>query len=281
MKQNVLITGGTGLLAPYVVDAFSGKESVFTTSRTSEQYPCELTDEASVKSLIERLEPAIIIHLAALTNVDYCENHPEEARKINILSTSHIVKTIQSSDCYLIYISTDQVYPETDGPFSEDQADPVNVYATTKLLAEEEVLKHSKSLIARTNIFGPSRTPGRQSLSDFFIEAFTHNRPVNMFSDIYFSPLLMATLGRLLRKCSDQHLTGIYNVGSRNGLSKKEFALEIARHKGLSTTHAQACKGRELEGRARRPYDMRMNVAKLENSLSESMPDLVAEINKL
>jgi hypothetical protein len=60
-----------------------------------------------------------------------------------------------------------------------------------------------------------------------------------------------------------------------------EFALEIARHKGLSTTTAKAYKGRVLEGRARRPYDMRMDVSKLEAALGRLMPELVAEIEKL
>ena len=129
--------------------------------------------------------------------------------------------------------------------------------------------------------FGPSRTEGRASLSDFVVEALRQKKPITLFQDILFSPLHMDTLARYVRRSIEEELRGVFNLGCREGMSKADFALSIARHKGLPTTSATMGESHHLLGRARRPADMRMDVSLIEEAIGETMPTLECEIGKL
>ncbi|MFC7050482.1 SDR family oxidoreductase [Emcibacter nanhaiensis] len=279
--MKILITGGSGLLAPYIVEAFSGSGDVMTTSRKDAEYPCDLTDKAEVLELVEKINPDVIVHLAAMTNVDYCEEHPDEAHAANVTATAHLVEAVSGSDCYLIYVSTDQVYPDGPGLFSEGQVDPVNQYGASKYQGEEAARRHPNSLIARINIVGPSRTPGRSSLSDFFTNSFAEGKHISLFQDVLFSPLHMETLAQLLLQCYRKKLTGTYNIGSHDGMSKKDFALKLAEYKGLDASNVTIVNSSDMAGRAVRPRDLRLNVAFFEQKSGIKLPSLQEEIEKL
>ena len=277
--NRVLVTGATGLLGPYVRAAFPDKE-VVTTARKNSDWDCDLTDKAAVRYLIQKVGPDAVVHLMALTDVDYCEANPQVAQMFNTESVDHIVAELEP-DATLVYLSSDQVYPGDGGPYAEDAADPINVYGQSKLSGELAALRHANSLCLRANLFGPSRTEGRASLSDFVVEALRQEKPVTLFQDILFSPLHMDTLARYVRRSIEEELRGVFNLGCREGMSKADFALSIARHKGLPTTSATMGESHHLPGRARRPADMRMDVSLIEEAIGETMPTLECEIGKL
>jgi dTDP-4-dehydrorhamnose reductase len=227
--------------------------------------------------MICEVDPGIIIHAAAMTDVDECEADPDRAWQANQQATKNLVST----GIPLIFLSTDQVYPDGPGPHPEDSAAPVNVYGKTKWAAERAVLVHPQGLVVRTNFFGRSRTPGRQSLSDFFASAFREGRPVTLFTDVLFSPLHVDTLCDVIIDLARRHTSGVINVGSRDGLSKRDFALVLAAHMGLRPTSGKDGRSTDVAGRARRPRDLRMDVTALERTLGRQMPSLAEEIRKL
>lgn len=279
-KRTLLICGGTGLLGPYMLKAFEDTWDVVVSSRNSNTYPCDFTDPAAVDALVKQVQPNAVIHLIALTNVDECENNPEQAQTINADTVKTLVQALPP-ETHLTYISTDQVYSNTDGPHTEGTENPVNVYGSSKLNGEEEALKHSEALTLRVNLFGPSQTQGRQSLDDFFIKSFKNGDAITMFEDVYFSPLHMSTLSQIVSKAVDARLSGAYNLGTRDGMSKADFALKLAKHLGLDPSAAQIGKSAHITGRALRPKDLRMDVGKIEQALGIQMPTLEQEIQKL
>jgi len=240
----------------------------------------DITDRGAVVDVMERLRPDIIIHGAAMTDVDDCERDPETAYRLNRDGTSFLVGTLPES-ARLVYISTDQVYPDRPGPHREETTDPVNVYAKSKLAGEVAALVHPGTLVLRTNVFGPSKTPGRSSLSDFVIHSLTEGNEVTLFGDIFFSPLHMMSVGLFMMNCIRRNLVGVYNLGSRNGMSKKDFALAVAARKRLPTENAKAGVSKAIPGRAPRPKDMRMDVGRIEEALGRKMPTLMEEIGRL
>ena len=200
--NRVLVTGATGLLGPYVRAAFPDKE-VVTTARKNSDWDCDLTDKAAARYLIQKVGPEAVVHLMALTDVDYCEANPQVAQMFNAESVDHIVAELEP-DATLVYLSSDQVYPGDGGPYAEDAADPINVYGQSKLSGELAALRHANSLCLRANLFGPSRTEGRASLSDFVVEALRQKKPITLFQDILFSPLHMDTLARYVRRSIEE-----------------------------------------------------------------------------
>ena len=279
-EDSVLIIGGTGLLGPYFVDEFSKFSKVITCGKSKGDFVFDLTNIDHMKFIIKKTSPKLIINLAGYTNVEACEKNEKEAYSINVNIPKNIVNSIKL-DTYFIHISTDQVYPNGKGDFKETDSSPFNIYGKTKFIGEQESLKHQKSLVLRTNFFGLSRTEDRKSLSDFFEDAFRKQIPINMFSDMIFSPLHMTTLAQIARECYEISLQGLFNVGSREGLSKADFGLKIGKHFGLSTKNATIIKSSDILNRAPRALNLTMDVEKIETALGKKMPKLINEIQKL
>lgn len=280
MARRWLITGATGLLADYLVEACRSHGEVTTTARSGGDRRCDLSDAAATRALLADTAPGVVIHAAGLTDVDRCERAPDEAYAVNRDAAANIAAVL-SPAARVVFISTDQVYPDQPGPHAEENAAPVNVYGRSKLEGERAALSHPGALVLRTNFFGKSRRSGRHSLSDFVIESLTACRPVAFFSDVLFSPLHMSTLASLVAELVNEGAKGVFNVGCREGKSKAEFALTIARHKGLATERVRLGVSSDVPGRAPRPHDLRLNVSSIETILGRSMPTLEEEIRKL
>ena len=276
----VLVTGATGRLGPYLGRAASRLGQVVAVSRGNESMGCDLTRPHVVQRMLRDVAPAIVIHAAGWTDVDGCEANPVLAHLTNCSSISNIVASLTPS-VRLVFISTDQVYPNDRGPHVEGTEAPVNVYGKTKLAGELAALSHPRTLVLRVNFFGPSGAADRPSISDFVTDKLSNREPVTFFEDVKFSPLHMTTLADLVLDAIDEELTGVFNVGSRDGMSKRDFAFAVARHLNLPTDTAQTGRSTDYPARARRPLDLRMDVTKFETHLGKAMPTLREEIRKL
>jgi len=241
--------------------------------------PCDLTDKEQVKTLLAQTNPDAVINLAAYTDVDGCENDPAKAMAFNAGIPENLAAAM-TPDHYFIQISTDQVYGDKS-PHKEADVSPLNIYGQSKYEGELRALAHGNTTVLRVNMFGHSKTPGRTSLSDFYIDSFTQKKKITIFQDVFFSPLSFPTLSGIIGQILDKKLHGIFNVGSQDGMSKLDFALLIARHKGLDTSNATVINSSDIPARARRPKDMRMDVSRLENALNISMPTLLDEVKTL
>ena len=279
MKKNILVTGATGLLGPYLVKFMDTFGSVFSSGKTNGNFPCNLANISDTKDLINKTKPDIVLHAAALTNVDLCEKNPELALMLNVETVNNIIQILDDK-VKLILISTDQVYPNSLGPHSEENTGPINFYGETKLLGEIAALKKSNSLILRTNFFGKSLNNKKKSLSDFFIHEFLNSKTLNLFTDIKFSPLHMESLCIIIQELINVSAEGIYNVGSRQGMSKADFAMQIAHQLNLPSKKANLIKSTQFS-RAPRSFDLRMDTKKIENTLGKNMPNLSDEIKKI
>ncbi len=279
-QQSALVLGGTGLLGPYLANALAQSHSVKTVGRESGDIRTDLTDAAAVRELLKTETPSLVINCTALTNVDQCETTPEAADELNRGIPETLAGALPA-DAHLIQISTDQVYPGTSGPYREAEIGPINVYGKSKLAGELAALTHPNALVLRANFFGPSLTPGRSSLSDWMIDSLRAEKPMTLFTDSLFSPLHLNTVAKFCRMSIERRLTGTFNLGARNGLSKADFAERLAMHLGLSLAKATRGESVALTDRAPRPRDMRMRVDAIETALGVTMPSLEAEIEAL
>ena len=216
----------------------------------------------------------------ALTDVDGCETGTARADGLNRKAVASIVSALPE-DARLVQVSTDQVYAGDAAPYAEDDIGPINEYGRSKLAGEVEAMRFPGALVLRLNFFGPSRTPGRSSLSDWMIETLAAGTPMTLFEDSLFSPLHLETAARVTVDAARRGLTGIYNLGSRDGASKADFGLAIAQHLSLDAGQARIGQSADTPGRVRRPKDMRMDVSRIEAALGYPMPTLRSEIQRL
>lgn len=278
--MRVLVTGASGLLGPYLMEAASALGEALGVARSGTDIACDLTDADAVLRAVRSAEPSVVIHAAAFTDVDGCERDPARAEAANHQAVANLVAALPAG-CHLVHVSTDQVYPDTAGPHAEGNERPVNAYGRSKLAGELAARRHPRATVLRTNLFGPARTKGRQSLSDFVASSLSQGKQITLFTDVYFSPLHMRTLAALSVEVASRGLVGTYNAGSRQGMSKRDFGHQVARHLGLAATTASDGASTNVPGRAPRPRDLRMDVTKIEGALGRRMPTCEEEIRRL
>jgi len=275
----ILVTGAFGLLGPYLTDA-AGSVGAVVASGRSDGVACDLTQAGEVRRLLDHAQPDIILHAAALTDVDACERDPARADQLNRGIVANVVAEITRETMFVLF-STDQVYPDSVGPHAVGTEDPVNAYGRSKLAGEGAARSHGRSLVLRTNLFGPSQTRGRESLSDFVARRLSSSEGADLFVDVLFSPLHMATLAALALEVAAMGLTGVFNAGSREGMSKYDFGIAVADQLNLPTSEARPARSDDLPARAPRPHDLRLDVGTFEASLGRVMPTLLDEVQKL
>ena len=114
-------------MAPYLAEAAGSIGTVSLISRSQGDFVADLTSRDQVDDLIAQASPDVVIHAAAWTNVDECQQAPGAAHSINAGAVKNLALALPYTS-RLMMISTDQVYPATDGPHPEGTEDPVNAY---------------------------------------------------------------------------------------------------------------------------------------------------------
>lgn len=279
-KPTYLVTGSTGLLGKYLTTEARKYGRVFGVARKKSNFNCDLIEIQEVRKMISAIRPDIVIHASAMVDIDACEADKKSAWNNNVLVVKNLLQVI-NPETYFVFLSSIAVFPDIDGPHKENIVGPVNYYGTTKLEAEEIIQKHKKHLIFRGAMFGPSKTKGRKSLSDFIIDSLIEKKPITLFNDELFSPLHLGSFSKIVLMSVRNRLHGVYNIGSRLGMSKAEFGFEIANHLGLKTDLVKVKESTKISGRSRRAIDMRVDSRKLERDLNYSMPTLIEEVKKL
>ena len=280
--SKILITGASGLLgasvSPYLCEA--NHQIVKHGNSVHADVNCDLINHNATHKMLDKIRPEIIINLVALTNVDSCEKNPQQAYLINTKSVENIVEWIKKNpSCHLIHMSTDQVY-DGEGPHKENELTLINSYAYSKYAAELLALQVNATIL-RTNFFGYSYCIGRMSFSDWLLKVLHEKQEVKVFTDVKFSPLLTDTLCEMLAVVVKAPQCGVFNLGSKGGMSKANFAFELAKCFDLDSSNMKESLSLDLKFLASRPSDMRMDSSYFEETFEVDLPSLSSEIQKL
>jgi len=159
----------------------------------------DVTDTERVKTVIERENPDVIIHSAALVGAVPCEKDPALAWMVNTHGTANIVRACQNSDRLIVFVSTAAVFDGKQGNYSEATVpSPSYLYAYTKLAAESIIQTHSRFLIIRTDFFDP----GHFKYQKVFIDHYTTKEPLE-------------ETAKKIRLIVNAGAEGIYHIGGR------------------------------------------------------------------
>jgi len=277
----VLVTGATGLLGCSLVPLLQERDHQVIRMGHSHasDLNIDLTSYEQTARALDDAKPDVIINLAALTNVDRCETHPQEAYLLNVKTVENLCTWMKTAGkaCHLIQISTDQVYDGL-GPHAEGELTIRNFYAMSKL-ASEFIAGAVPSTILRTNFVGRSQCGRRVSFTDWLHDALLGQTSVTVFEDVMFSPLAISTLCDCIDRCIVERPLGVFNLGSRDGMSKAYFAFAFAAALGLETTNLKRDNASSIDALvANRPTDMRMNSERFIDRMGLKLPRLIDEI---
>jgi len=279
--EKILITGATGLLGRTLVPQLRKRGYNVVTHGRAEgaDHLVDMVDESRVFEFLTRIQPAVIINLVGLTSVEDCQEQTNAAYLANTRSVENLTKWIRQTGAasHLIQISTDHVY-DGIGPHTEEFVTLTNNYAFSKY-AGELAAALVPSTIIRTNFIGLSKSPSRVSLTDWIFVSLKTGENIKVLNDIFFSPLSMNTLSEMIHLVIEKRPFGVFNLGSRNGMSKADFDFDFANYLGLQTKSMTRVNINEASFlKVYRPKDMRMDCTKFEKTFKIILPDLCDEI---
>lgn len=268
--KRLFITGGSGLLGSRF-SKFTDEYEVTTTYNKNpmdNSVKLDITDEKDVINKIESLSPDLVVHPAALTNVDYCEDHKEEAYKINAQGTLNMVKACEKIDSKLIYVSTDFVFDGKEGSYKEtDKTNPISYYGLSKLKGEEFVQESDiKSAIARVSVLYGWHENFNYVM--WVIDELKKGNNINIVTDEYNSPTYAENAAEAILKIFSKNKEGIYHIAGDERINRFDFAKNIAKVFELDETLINPIKSEDLIRKARRPLDSSLSVEKAKNDLN-------------
>jgi dTDP-4-dehydrorhamnose reductase len=230
-KGNVLVTGASGQVGWHLCRYLVGQGYRVTGTYNShkpelegvELLGCNLEDSPSLSGLC-RGDYRAVIHAAALTHADRCEQMPDLARRVNVEGTRVLAELFQP-DARFIYISTDLVFDGGKGGYSEtDTINPVNFYGQSKAEGEQAALSRPGAVVVRLSLsYGPA-TPFSAGFSSVMKSLLDAGQPVRLFVDQYRTPIYVGDILNALERLIEQeprHRT--YHLGGAERLSRWDF----------------------------------------------------------
>jgi len=278
--MKIMLTGGKGMLGRTICNELTDFEVIPT-----DLPEADITDPAAFDALLKKIQPAAVIHCAAMTAVDKCETEQETAYRINAFGSANVAAACHRNHVRLIAISTDYVFDgSSEQPYTEfDRPTGGNtVYGKSKFAGEEAIRTLCPNhVICRISWLygagGPSFVHTMMQLAD-------GSRPVlKVVADQIGNPTSTLAVARKLREIlNTPELAGTFHLTCEGSASWAEFASEIFRLAKRDQVVAP-CTTEEFPRPAPRPHNSQLVKQMLKFANLPPMPhwqDALAEFMK-
>jgi dTDP-4-dehydrorhamnose reductase len=247
-----------------------------------EQYPLDLSSEFSMREFVEAARAEIIIHSAAITDVDLCEREPKLPQLLNADATCRLVDAVQGTSARLLYISTDYVFDGANGPYSEtDPTNPINVYGKTKLAGEHAVLSLAeRATIIRSASFLGHGAANRITFAERMLETMRDDPPLKAVDDQQSNVTPVDELATGIMRIIEAGASGIWHLAHPDVISRYELGLLMAESAGIDSSHVQKVKYGSLARDAARPLNGGLKVERAMRKLGITFRPLAASVKK-
>ena len=226
--MKVVVTGATGLLSAAMLREFSLGHEVVGLERAQ----LDVASADGVARMIAAERPALIVNCAAYNDVDAAEAEPARALHVNAFAVETLARASATAGATLLHFSSDFVFDgETDRPYTEaDRANPLGVYAASKLLGEWFALETAGTYVLRVeSLFGPSGGSTRRGSLGTIVDAIREGREIPLFVDRIVSPSFTVDVARAARALIEQAApAGLYHCVNTGQASWAEIAAYAA-----------------------------------------------------
>ncbi len=292
--MKIALTGASGLVGSRFFDLLKSKYEIIPISSS---FKVDITDKRSLNKFLKDMNPALIVHMAAKTNVDRCEEDKEadlkklEKEKVfvdgkinfenldsenwkgsssafgtNVVGTKNLADYATKNGIKMIYISTDFVFngENNEGYFEDSPTDPINWYGETKLYGEN--LIPSDGLVVRISYPYGYKNPIKKDLVWTLVEVLENVETPKLVFDQIVTPSFIDDVVKGLDFLIDKNTSGVVHLCGNNYFSPYEIGVAIAREFNLNEGKIQTVKRSELyKGRAKRPFKIMLKNDKIKN----------------
>lgn len=267
-NKKILITGANGLLGQKLVKLISEQQgyALIATGRGDNRLPytagyvyqsMDITDYDQVNMVMQSYHPDVVIHAAAMTNVDQCESEQEKCWELNVTATHLLIDAAEAIDAFFIHLSTDFIFDGEAGPYTEaDEPNPVSFYGQSKLAAEELLYERDKLrwAIARTVlVYGLGYNMSRSNIILWVKQNLSKNKPLRLVTDQVRSPTLAEDLAMGCFLLAQKEMQGIFNISGKDVLTPYDMAMKTAAYFKLDQSLISEADSGNFSQPAKRP----------------------------
>lgn len=272
--MKIIILGANGFTGRRILKRLSPDHQVMACSLHPDILPEEgyqfqtldILDPAATDALLNNFRPEVIINASALSVVDYCEQHPEEAYALNVSAVKHLADYCQTQGCRLIHLSTDFVFDGTlTRPYTEtDTPNPVNYYGKTKRWGEEaiELLCKDYAIVRVEVVYGKPLNGQHGNIVHLVKSRLESGQGIRVVSDQFRSPTWVEDIARAIELLLPSRHRGIYHICGGETLSVADIAYRVAKHFGLDASLIQPVTTEEMNEATPRPLYSPMSTEK-------------------
>ncbi len=247
--MRILVTGAKGKLGGALISLLKAQNNAVAGLDLDS---VDITDREALRRKIASIQPELVIHCAALTAVDYCAEHPDQAINVNGLGTKYVALACQELDASLLYVSSNEVFDgETYKHYLEyDQPNPVNAYGYSKWMGEQAVRDLvKKHYIVRTSwLFAH----GGKNFIHAILQRAREKHPIRVVTNEVSSPTYTSDLAEAIVQLIQTDCHGIYHLVNEGVASRYQFAREVLDQAGCTATPIEPIASAEFS-RASRP----------------------------
>jgi dTDP-4-dehydrorhamnose reductase len=192
----------------------------------------DISNKSNVFQVIQESKPDVIIHGAAMTQVDDCELKQEECWKQNVHATEYLAAASAHVGAHFIFVSTDFIFDGKSGPLDESAIPaPVNYYGQSKLAAEEIVkrYKHAWSILRTVLVYGVAHDMSRSNIVLWVKNSLEQGKSIKVVNDQWRTPTLAEDLAMGCWLTAQNKKTGIYNISGEEMMTPYDIAIRTAR----------------------------------------------------
>ena len=242
--MKVLLTGCNGMLGSSLSEKLSKVNyTTWATGKTACRLPSlflhdnfiyhnlDITNAEQTAALINSFKPDLIIHAAAMTQVDDCEQNKDICYSVNVDGTNNLITAAKEVNARFCLISTDFVFSGENGPYSEtDPTDPVNYYGETKVLAEQLVITSGLNWsIVRTILLYGKADPSKRSNFIYWVKnSLEAGVNIKVVDDQIRTPTFIPDLVEGIYLIAEKGAEGIFHISGKDILTPYKMAVKIA-----------------------------------------------------
>lgn len=268
--KTLLLTGASGFLGWNICNAAANNWKVHgIINSTDFTFPGitihrqTLTDAAGIRKLFNEVKPDAVIHTAAISDPNYCQQHPQETYPVNVTATQIFAELCAERKIPFVFTSTDLVFDGKQGDYKEtDAVNPISTYGEHKVEAEAKVRSvYPEAAICRMPIMVGTAGASRKGYLYNFLAAAGKGESSKLFVDEFRTPLGGVSAAKGLLHAID-NFKGTYHLGGKEKISRFQLGEKIAQAFGISLSQLTPLKQAEVKMAAPRPPDVSFNSGK-------------------
>ncbi len=264
--MKILVTGANGLLGQKLVSLLQEKENIelIATARGKSVqtithgtfHSLDVTDKHQVDTLFSATKPDVIIHTAAMTQVDDCETKRDACMLNNVTAVKHLIEACSKNGVHLVHVSTDFIFDGTHGPLDETaEPNPVNFYGESKLAAEKliQASNISWSILRTVLVYGVTNDMTRSNIVLWVKKSLEEGKTISVVNDQWRTPTLAEDLAQGCYLAAVKKATGVFNISGKDFMTPFDIATQTATFFRLDPSLIQPTDSTKFRQPARRP----------------------------